>query len=106
MRKIATIAGAVALAIAAAASASAFVGSKAEAQPAGTAAGCLPAGKTGTVLRMRVDKDANRNEAVALAVRLKGGTVLTCVGDEPNSVLRAGDVIDGKSLRLHGAARA
>jgi hypothetical protein len=68
--------------------------------------GCLPAGKTGTVLRTRTDHNANsRDQVIAMAVRLKSGTVLTCVGGEPNSVIRAGDVIDGRSLSLYGAAR-
>lgn len=63
---------------------------------------CLPAGQQGTVLRTRPVTSRNyQDEAVSVALRLKDGTSVGCVGGPANTALAPGDVIDGRSLHSY-----
>jgi hypothetical protein len=63
---------------------------------------CLSAGRWGTVLRTRPVATGNdRDEAVSVALRLKDGTTVSCLGGPANTALAPGDVIDGRSLHSY-----
>ncbi len=63
---------------------------------------CLPAGQQGTVLRTRPVSSRNyQDEAVSVALRLKDGSTVGCVGGPANTALAPGDVIDGRSLHSY-----